>query len=110
MTADAPGFIPADLQARLFSPGAVRPLAIGIRGQIVRALQLGAADVRRLARFLRTWTSQPAYRAALAAPGAMRHGLGGQPVEAVSARHRAHARKQLGANDHLPTLRLGRPQ
>jgi sRNA-binding protein len=67
----------------LFDHRNPKPLAIGIDEQIVEALGLTSDEHRRLGRLLAPWTGRSAYLQALVTPGAMRYGIGGEPVEPV---------------------------
>lgn len=84
----------------LFDPVAPRPLAIGI-GRAIRAalraeLSVSGVIVRlALAEHMR----RRAYQAALAAPGATRHGLDGAPSGEVSQKHAGRARAWLARRD-----------
>jgi ProP effector len=106
-----------------------KPLAIGIDRAIARELGLGSARRKRLRGFFRRWCNHDRYLEAVAAPGAMRVGLDGNPVgldgnpvEPVSPEHAEHARERLeerrqrraqqepqGGNHAKPVLRLRRP-
>ena len=68
----------------------VRPLKIGIDRDLQQALDVHPAVLRTV---LGGYTRRRAYRAALAAPGAMRVDLAGQPVEPVTAAHQQWARQ-----------------
>jgi hypothetical protein len=68
----------------------VRPLKIGIARDLQQALDVHPAVLRTV---LRGYTRRRAYRAALAAPGAMRVDLAGQPVEPVTPAHQQWARQ-----------------
>src|ERR671926_33781 len=81
----------------------VRPLKIGIDGDLQQALDGNPAVLRTV---LGGYTRRRAYRAALAAPGAMRVDLAGQPVEPVTPAHQQWARQ--GARP--PTRPARRPR
>ena len=81
----------------------VRPLKIGIDRDLQQALDVDPAVLRTV---LGGYTRRRAYRAALAAPGAMRVDLAGQPVAPVTAAHQQWARQ--GARP--PTTPARRPQ
>jgi hypothetical protein len=81
----------------------VRPLKIGIDRDLQQALDVNPAVLRTV---LGGYTRRRAYRAALAAPGAMRVDLAGQPVEPVTAAHQQWARQ--GARP--PTTPVRRPR
>src|SRR2546423_246938 len=68
----------------------VRPLKIGIDRDLQQALDVDPAVLRTV---LGGYTRRRAYRAALAAPGAMRVDLAGQPVEPVTAAQQQWARQ-----------------
>jgi hypothetical protein len=68
----------------------VRPLKIGIDRDLQQALDVNPAVLRTV---LGGYTRRRAYRAALAAPGAMRVDLAGQPVEPVTAAQQQWARQ-----------------
>jgi sRNA-binding protein len=68
----------------------VRPLKIGIDRDLQQALDVDPAVLRTV---LRGYTRRRAYRAALAAPGAMRVDLAGQLVEPVTPAHQQWARQ-----------------
>jgi len=68
----------------------VRPLKIGIDHDLQQALDVHPAVLRTV---LGGYTRRRAYRAALAAPGAMRVDLAGQPVEPVTAAQQQWARQ-----------------
>ena len=68
----------------------VRPLKIGIDRDIQQALDVNPAVLRTV---LGGYTRRRAYRAALAAPGAMRVDLAGQPVAPVTPAHQQWARQ-----------------
>ena len=95
------------------------PLSVGIFDQLAAELGLECSP-RQLRRALGRWTGHGRYLERLAAPGALRVDLDGQPGEPVSAEHRAHALARLaarrpapkpepGPNAHRPVLRLPRP-
>jgi sRNA-binding protein len=110
----------------LFDPKHPKPLAIGIKRQIVAELGMDDRKARQLGRLLGMWCGRPSYLEALAADGATRHGIDGRPVEPVTAEHQAVARDQLArwrekwrrrkaaaqstcrADAALPRLKLGR--
>jgi hypothetical protein len=72
-----------------------KPLAIGIRGDIVAAAGMGEkAAERRLGVLLRKWTSSARYLNALGVYGAQRHALDGSTAPA-SPEHIADARQRL---------------
>ena len=81
----------------------VRPLKIGIDRDLQQALDVDPAVLRTV---LGGYTRRRAYRAALAAPGAMRVDLAGQPVAPVTAAHQQWARQ--GARP--PTKPARRPR
>lgn len=88
------------LRLRKLSPAlfAVRaaPFAIGINTEIIRRLELvDIQDLRALGVILHFTVTHPRYLRALAAEGAMRHDLDGNPVEPVSAEHRELAQAML---------------
>src|SRR5438105_8589963 len=68
----------------------VPPLKIGIDRDLQQALDVDPAVLRTV---LGGYTRRRAYRAALAAPGAMRVDLAGQPVEPVTAAQQQWARQ-----------------
>ena len=68
----------------------VRPLKIGIDRDLQQALDVDPAVLRTV---LGGYTRRRAYRAALAAPGAMRVDLAGQLVEPVTPAHQQWARQ-----------------
>ena len=68
----------------------VRPLKIGIDRDLQQALDVDPAVLRTV---LGGYTRRRAYRAALAAPGAMRVDLAGQPVEPVTPAQQQWARQ-----------------
>jgi sRNA-binding protein len=72
-----------------------KPLAIGTHDAIVAATPEVPPAVVHGA--LRDWTSSHQYQRALASIGAMRVGLDGEVVEAVSAEHQAGAVARLAA-------------
>src|SRR5204862_8014749 len=69
---------------------AVRALKVGIERDLQQALDVDPAVLRTV---LGGYTRRRAYRAALAAPGAMRVDLAGQPVEPVTPAHQQWARQ-----------------
>src|SRR5262245_6013303 len=81
----------------------VRPLKIGIDRDLQQALDVDPAVLRTV---LGGYTRRRAYRAALAAPGAMRVDLAGQPVAPVTAAQQQWARQ--GARP--PTKSARRPR
>src|SRR5215475_12212395 len=81
----------------------VRPLKIGIDRDLQQALDVDPAVLRTV---LGGYTRRRAYRAALAAPGAMRVDLAGQPVAPVTAAQQQWARQ--GARP--PTKAARRPR
>jgi ProQ/FINO family len=81
----------------------VRPLKIGIDRDLQQALDVDPAVLRTV---LGGYTRRRAYRAALAAPGAMRVDLAGQPVEPVTAAHQQWARQAA----RPPTKPVRRPR
>src|SRR5256714_6632566 len=82
---------------------AVRPLKIGIDRDLQQALDVDPAVLRTV---LGGYTRRRAYRAALAAPRAMRVDLAGQPVEPVTAAHQQWARQ----GTRPPTKSVRRPR
>ena len=68
----------------------VRPLKIGIDRDLQQALDVDPAVLRTV---LGGYTRRRAYRAALAAPGAMRVDLAGQPASTVNVPKMAPRRK-----------------
>lgn len=83
------------LSPALFAAGAA-PFAIGINTEIIRRLELlDIQDLRALGVILHFTVTHPRYLRALAAEGAMRHDLDGNPVEPVSAEHRELAQAML---------------
>jgi hypothetical protein len=83
--------------------GDPKPIAIGAGRELVaRALESGHWPSRGKARdsvgaAICYYTGSIAYLTALAEPGAMRHGLDGEPVGAVDAEHQAEALKLISA-------------
>ena len=69
----------------------IRPLKIGVRADLAALLADGEAH-EVLSRVLRRYTKAWEYVAALAAPGAMRHDLAGNPVAPVAEEHKLPAR------------------
>jgi hypothetical protein len=108
----------------LINVGAPKPLAVGIKAAI--AAGLDAEERKRLDRLMGCWTGTICYLRALSKSGAQRHDLDGNPVEAVTPEHSAHALQRLRrarqrrarrdaeaereqerrANSGLPVLRL----
>ena len=83
------------LSPALFAARAA-PFAIGINTEIIRRLELlDIQDLRALGVILHFTVTHPRYLRALAAEGAMRHDLDGNPVEPVSAEHRELAQAML---------------
>ena len=78
----------------------MRPLKIGIDRDLQQALDVNPAVLRTV---LGGYTRRRAYRAALAAPGAMRVDLAGQPVEPVARRASA-----VGAAGRAPPTKPAR--
>jgi sRNA-binding protein len=74
----------------LFAFGVYRPLAIGVREQILPRAPLGLKRAIRFA--LLRHTRHDEYLLAMRKPGAMRHGLDGKPVGPVNREHKEHAR------------------
>jgi sRNA-binding protein len=76
------------------------PLAIGTRQLLIERMGAAATTSRRnkVSRLLRAYCRSARYLRAMAAPGAMRHDLDGNPVEPVSDEHRANALEMLDAN------------
>ena len=72
-----------------------KPLAIGLGKALLAAAPIGTRTRLRFA--LKCWARSPAYQAQLCRPGAMRHGLDGEPVEPVSEEHAQYARRQRAA-------------
>jgi sRNA-binding protein len=88
------------LRLRQLSPalfaGPAAPMAIGIRAEIIRRLELDDdRDLAALRAVLSQAVARPAYQTALAAEGAMRFDLDGNPVELVNDEHRARAQRAL---------------
>jgi sRNA-binding protein len=75
---------------KLFKFGVYRPLAIGIRSQIMEAAPLGMRRHIHLA--LYRYTHDDLYLLEMRRSNAMRFGLDGVPVEPVDVEHRAYAR------------------
>jgi sRNA-binding protein len=74
------------------------PLMCGIYAELVQRLGLDdEQDLAALRAILRKTVNRPAYQMALAAEGAWRRGLAGEPVEPVSETHRARAQSALEA-------------
>ena len=98
---------PAAFQAE---PTAVRPLKIGIDRDIQQALH---ADPTVLRAVLRGYTRRRAYCVALAAPGAIRVDLDGDPIEPVMPAHQQGAQQGARARARArlprPPARRGRP-
>ena len=79
----------------LFDPDDPKPLAIGIHKEIGAALGMTPEEERRLGVLLARWTGRMWYAQALRMRGAMRHGIDGQPVEAVSREDVASAHQRI---------------
>src|SRR5262245_24482450 len=94
---------PAAFQAE---PTAVRPLKIGIDRDIQQALPVDPT-------VLRGYTRRRAYCVALAAPGAIRVDLDGDPIEPVMPAHQQGAQQGARARARArlprPPARRGRP-
>lgn len=73
-----------------------KPLAIGLGKDLLAVAPIGTRSRLRFA--LKCWTRMPSYQAQLCRPGAMRHGLDGEPVEPVSEEHAQHARRKRAAS------------
>jgi hypothetical protein len=73
------------------------PLAIGIGEEIMA--RASAAGLKRytVGTALHRWTQSRHYLEALAAPGAVRWGVGGTAVDFVASQHQAGARERLAA-------------
>jgi hypothetical protein len=69
----------------------IRPLKIGVREDLTALLPAGDAHAV-LNRVLRRYTRSTQYLSALAAPGALRHDLAGNPVEPVATAHKVPVR------------------
>jgi hypothetical protein len=98
------GKVLAHLPAVFPTPGdpIVRPLEIGVGRSLHDACMppdgMTAAKAHAiLGDTLRRYVQSPRYRAALAAPGAWRHDLDGNPVSPVSEDHAEFARRQPSA-------------
>jgi sRNA-binding protein len=77
--------------------GALRPLKVGIDRDVRAALpELSRTAISRA---MNRYTRNPAYLAALAAPGAVRVDLDGAVVEAVADEDREHAVERLRQRD-----------
>jgi sRNA-binding protein len=85
-------------------PGALRevmdvrrpvPLEVGISDRVGDALGLDDRERRRLGLVLRNWTASSRYLAAVAEPGAVRHGLDGTITGPVDPDHQQHALELL---------------
>ena len=76
----------------------LKPLKVGISRELEALLPAGAeitvADLRMI---LKRFTNTDQYQAALATPGAQRHGIDGQPVGPVLADHARFALITLNA-------------
>lgn len=84
------------LSPALFAGERPLPLMVGIHQAIIDRLGLDSVQDRIALRVvLHNHTQWRAYQLALAAEGAMRHGLDGNPVEPVSDEHRAQAQDTL---------------
>jgi hypothetical protein len=92
----------------VFDKTHVKPLRIGVGAEIEAALA-GKASRKLIRDAVGYWTNGPDYLAALARPGAMRHGLDGTPVEAVSHEHREDARRRLAEHFDGPHAERPRP-
>lgn len=73
-----------------------KPLALGLHKALLAEQPVGTRTRLRYA--LHAWTRMPSYQAQLCRPGAMRHGLDGEPVEPVSEEHAQHARRKRAAS------------
>ena len=80
-----------------FSDGQPKPLAIGIRQQILTILPEGVSKTH-ICKLLRRYTRQPGYLQAVAAPGSARFNLDGSLAGPVSGNHAAHALTVLQAS------------
>lgn len=76
----------------VFTAWPPKPLAIGLGKALVAEQPVGTRSRLRFA--LAVWARSPAYQAQLCRPGAMRHGLDGEPVGPVSEEHAQHARRK----------------
>ena len=73
--------------------GLKRPLAIGIRAEIIAACpDLSSTQARK---FLSWYADKITYLEAMQVDGAMRVNLAGEPVESVAESHKASARDRL---------------
>ena len=82
---------------QLLDPAEPKPLAINFHRQVIAVLALPGRLRRRFNGLIGIWCRTPAYRAALAAPGAMRAGLDGSVTEPVVPEHQEAARARLEA-------------
>jgi ProP effector len=88
--------------ARVFSPSAPLPLAIGVREAIAEAAgDRFAAD--KIGWFLRWWTSRTEYLQAIAR-GGQRYYLDGSPAGEISEEHHVDASKELEARQARAAL------
>lgn len=82
-----------------------KPLAVGI-GKTIVAAAIEAGGAKHATRAaLHYWVHSHGYLAALVAPGAVRCGLDGAPVEAVDAQHQAKAAELIAAIDEAKAKR-----
>ena len=78
----------------LFTSGNVKPLAIGIQKDLVKARPENVSHLG-ISRALSRWVEQPAYQQALAAENSRRFNLDGSDAGPVSDDHRNHAKQLL---------------
>jgi hypothetical protein len=84
--------------------GAIRPLAIGTREQLLHLLPLATSysnalwlegKRKAIGQWLKAYTSRTEYLSALAAPGSQRYALDGTPAGEVAQASREHAATRL---------------
>jgi hypothetical protein len=96
-----------ELAPQVFGDAPV-PLAIGIFTAL-KVLLAGEADNTAVSRFLRDWTSRPAYLAALAR-GDVRRGLDGEPTGEPTANQRQFALARLARASRKASRAKAPPQ
>lgn len=89
---DASRWLRANFPALFAAP---KPFALGAGRALVKTGIAGGKSRQAIGAAIHFYVHSKGYLTALAAEGSARHGLNGEPVEPVSAEHRAEAEKLL---------------
>lgn len=95
---DPKEFLPLVLRQQspvVWDPEQPQPLAVGIHQQIIDLVEEKGVSRTAVRRFLKAWTSMPAYQEAMSRPGASRCNVDGSPAGEVIEKHRRRAERRL---------------